>query len=177
MLETLSSVLSYTDKNDTPIRLLHPSFRDFLLDNRRCADPRFRIVGNDAHTCLAINCLELMSTKLKQDICSLRLPGSLVSEVDRHTINRCLPKEVQYACRYWVDHLQQSNVELRDGESESLHNRVHAFLNQHCLHWLEALSLMESLSEGILMVKKLESILTVSTPFHCESGGPSSSRS
>jgi hypothetical protein len=76
--------------------------------------------------------------------------------------------EVQYACRYWVDHLQKSNVVLRDGESESLHNRVHTFLNEHCLHWLEALSLMGNLSEGVLMVKKLESILTVSGPAQLE---------
>jgi len=164
MLKTLSSVLSYSDKQNTPIRLLHPSFRDFLLDSRRCGDSRFRIVGTDAHRCLAINCLELMSTQLKQDICSLRLPGSLTSEVDRDTINHCLPKEVQYACRYWADHLQQGTVDLCDSELELLHNQVHAFLDNHFLHWLEALSLIGKLAEGVLIVKKLESILTVSNP-------------
>jgi len=162
----LSSVLRYSERHDIRITLLHPSFRDFLLDNRRCGDPQFRIVGDNAHGDLAVSCLELMSRHLKQDICSLKLPGSIASEVDHSTIQRCLPLEVQYACRYWVDHLERSNVELRESESESLHNRVHAFLKEHFLHWLEALSLMEIMSKGVLMVKTFKSILPVSNPTH-----------
>jgi len=161
-LESLRSMLSYSDSEGSPIRLLHPSFRDFLLDNRRCDDPRFSIVGDIAHGDLAVSCLELMSRHLKQDMCSLKLPGSLASEVDPSTVQRCLPNEVQYACRYWVDHLQRSNVKLCDGNP--LHDWLHAFLNEHFLHWLEALSLIGTMHGGVLMVKVLDSMLTVSNP-------------
>jgi len=167
ILESLSSVLSYySESEDLRIRLLHPSFRDFLLDERRCDDLQLRIDGGDAHGDLAMNCLQLLSKHLKQDICSLKLAGSLASDVDRGVVNDRLPQEVQYACLNWVDHLQRSNAKLCDGES--LHDRVHTFFKEHFLHWLEALSLMKKLSDGVLMVKTSDSMLSVSDPTYVE---------
>ncbi|KAA8894763.1 hypothetical protein FN846DRAFT_972715 [Sphaerosporella brunnea] len=156
-LGSLSSVLDHSEKQGSHIKLLHPSFRDFLLDDRRCRDPQFHIAGDNAHRYLVVSCLNLMSKHLKKDICSLRFPGTLKSEVDPSRVRQHLPQEVQYACRYWVNHLQRINVKFRDNE---LLNRVHKFLKEHFLHWLEALSLMGNLSEGVLMVKTLDSMLT-----------------
>jgi len=166
ILESLSTVVAFPDSPDVPIRLLHPSFRDFLLDNQRCDDPQFRIVGDNAHEDLAVSCLKLISRHLKQDVCSLKRPGTITSEVDPCTIQSCLPQDVQYACRYWVVHLRQSKVELRecDNGSQSLHNLVHTFFKEDLLHWFEALSLMGGLSGGVLMVKALASMVTVSNP-------------
>jgi hypothetical protein len=101
-----------------------------------------------------------MSRSLRQDICSLKFPGTLNSDIAPETVQRFLPAEVQYACRYWVDHLQRSNVELCDGEP--LHDQVDTFMNEHFLHWLEALSLLGSMHDGILMVKAINSMLPVS---------------
>ncbi|KAI5856232.1 WD40-repeat-containing domain protein [Tricharina praecox] len=159
-LDSLSSVLTFSvsGSQESPIRLLHLSFRDFLLDDQRCQDPHFSIVGNDAHKDLALSCLTLMSRSLKEDVCSLRHPGSLTSEVDPSTIRRCLPQEVQYACRYWVDHIRHSNVTLCDGGT--LHDLVHAFLKQHLLHLFEVWSLMGIMHDAVLMVKLLDSMLT-----------------
>jgi len=67
-VESLSSVLNCPETDDIPIRLLHPSFRDFLLDNRRCDDLQFCIVGENAHGDLAVGCLQLLSRHLQQDI-------------------------------------------------------------------------------------------------------------
>ena len=171
ILESLSSVVGYSNGLDVPIKLLLPSFSDFLLDNRRYSNPRFRIVGGNAHEDLAVSCLKLMSRHLKQDICSLERPGTLISEVDPCTLERCLPQDVRYACRYWVYHLRRSDVGLRDydNDSKSLHNLVHSFFKKHLLHWLEALSLMEILCEGVLMVRALDSMLSVSNPIPFES--------
>jgi hypothetical protein len=166
-LESLSSVLGcYSENRDLRIRVLHPSFRDFLLDNRRCDDPRFKVDEENAHRELAMCCLKLMSKCLRENICSLALPGSLTSEVDHSVVRRCLPQEVRYACRYWVHHVQRSKVKLRDGET--LHDRVHIFLKEHILHWLEALSLIENLADGVLMVKAIDSMLPVSDSAYFE---------
>jgi len=189
-LESLSSVLDYSQE----IRLVHPSFRDFLLDNQRCTDPKFRIIGNGAHRELAVRCLKLLSNSLKTNMCSLKLPGILTSEVDGYAPRRCLSREVQYACRYWVDHLQRSNTKLRGDNrrhgrvhtflqehfgygiddrrgivrclsaDEQMHNQVHAFLKEHLLHWLEALSLMANISEGVICLKSFGAMLTVRDP-------------
>jgi len=161
-LRTLGSVLRYSDGDGAPITLLHPSFRDFLLDNQRCQDPRLAVVAENTHRDLAVRCLELMSGSLRQDICSLKYPGTLNSDIAPETLQRFLPAELRYACRYWVDHIQQGNVKLCDGEP--LHNQVDAFMNEHFLHWLEALSLLGEMHDGILMVKAINSMLPVSSP-------------
>ena len=52
--------------------------------------------------------------------------------------------------------LQRGNSDLFDN------GQVHTFLKKHFLHWLEALSLMGNVSDGVVMVRTLESMLTVS---------------
>lgn len=60
------------------------------------------------------------------------------------------------ACCYWVDHLQRSGPGLGDD------SQVTALFQEHFLHWLEAMSLIGKMSEGVLMVAALQSIVTVS---------------
>ena len=138
------------------LRLHHPSFRDFLLNKDRCNDPNFWVDEKQAHQMLADNCIRLMSASLHQDICRLDAPGTLVDEVESSRIEQCLPPDVQYACLYWVQHLQKGGAQLHDN------HQVHQFLRTHFLHWLEALSWMRRLSEGILVIITLESIVLVS---------------
>ena len=160
VLESLDSVLACSERRDTSVKLLHPSFRDYLLDSKRCKDPQFHVVEGETHQRLLASCIRLMSGSLKEDICSLKDPGRLVSAVDGGLIQRSLPPQVRYACRYWFDHFKRSNDKLH--HHESLHELVHTFLKQHLLHWLEALSLMGGMSDGVLIVLNFDSILTVS---------------
>ncbi|KAL5316273.1 hypothetical protein ACEPPN_015318 [Leptodophora sp. 'Broadleaf-Isolate-01'] len=96
-----------------------------------------------------------MSQTLKKDICGMRAPGSQASQVESSRLQKCLPPEVQYACLYWIQHLQKSGAQLHDND------RVHQFLQIHVLHWLEALSWMRNASEGILTIISLESIAVI----------------
>lgn len=155
-LDGLHSVLEIAEDQGRFIRLLHPSFRDFLLDQERCSDQRFRVEEQEAHAAMGDRCVVLMSKGLKRDVCNLQLPGVLLDDADKGDIERCLPPDLQYACRYWVQHLERSNTSLRDGGS------VHVFLQQHLLHWLETLSLMGKVSEGVLMILSLRSMVKVS---------------
>ncbi|KAF8542356.1 putative WD-repeat protein [Trichophaea hybrida] len=152
-LRCLHSILDIPKSQGSPIRLLHPSFRDFLLDEQRCKDPQFYIDQGKAHTHLFVSCLNLMSKHLKRDMCNLQLPGTLTSKVGDGEVENVIPLDVQYACRHWVYHVQQSNIQLHEN------NQVHIFLQKHFLHWLEALSLIGKLNEGVLALKTLESIL------------------
>jgi hypothetical protein len=157
-LRTLRSVLNVPEDTVSPIRLLHPSFRDFLLDKKRCSDEHFWVDKKKAHRTLTKSCLRLMSSKLKRDVCRLRAPGALAAEVSSHRAQRYLPPQLQYACRYWVEHLQRSEVLLYDDGQE------HLFLRKHLLHWLEALSLIGKLSEGVHAIILLESMVRI----HCD---------
>jgi hypothetical protein len=97
-----------------------------------------------------------MSQTLKKDICEMHAPGSLASQVESSWIEKCLPPEVQYACLYWVQHLQKSGSQVQNSEE------AHRFLQVHLLHWLEALGWMGKTSEGIQAILSLEAHVPVS---------------
>jgi hypothetical protein len=155
-LEDLHSILDIPEDQAHYIRLHHPSFRDFLLNKDRCSDPNFYVDEKTAHAAIVDHCIQLMSSKLKRDICDLRAPGICVREVQTSRINQFLSEDLQYACRYWVQHLQESEAQLDDN------GKVYDFLRIHLLHWLEALSLVGKTSEGVLAISHLESIVMVS---------------
>ena len=155
-LDDLHSILEAPEDQGQPIRLHHPSFRDFLLDKQRCLNQHFWVNEKETHGALAENCLRLMSGNLKGDICDLRAPGVQATKVESFRIEQSLPADLQYACRYWVQHLQRSEARLYDN------GQVHLFLQEHLLHWLEALSLMKKASEGVLAITSLESTAMVS---------------
>ncbi|KAL6161193.1 hypothetical protein ACJQWK_08462 [Exserohilum turcicum] len=129
-LDALHSVLSIPDREDVPIRLLHLSFREFLLDPQKQGKNPFWVDEKRTHQKLASRCLELMSGSggLHQDMCGLLGPGVLRSEVDEQTVATRLPPDLQYACRYWVNHLKQSGQGIVDGDA------THLFLRKHLLH-------------------------------------------
>lgn len=156
-IRPLHSVLRIASDYETPIRTLHLSFSEFLLSNK-LRDQPFRIDGPATHQLLLTKCLELMSRPdgLQENMCDLQYPGQPRQEVDSKTINKCLSPVLQYACRFWVYHIQNSEVKIYDED------RVHSFLQRHFLHWLEALSLMNRITEVIEQVRILKSLLSVS---------------
>jgi hypothetical protein len=157
-LDSLHSVLSIPTNEDAPVRLLHLSFRDFLVDPQTRGKSPFWVDERETHGRIARKCLDLMSRPgcLKKNLCSLQGPGTLRTEVDRRVIDERLPAHVQYACRYWVHHVEQSESRIRDQDE------VHVFLQEHFLHCLEALSLMGQTAESIPLIGTLESLVAVS---------------
>ena len=151
--EDLYAILDIPEDPTRPLRLHHPSFRDFLLNKDRCRD--FWVDEKEAHQILAAGCIQLMSQTLKKDICEMHAPGSQASQVESSWIEKRLPAEVQYACLYWVQHLQRSGSQAYDGEE------AHRFLQAHLLHWLEALGWMGKISEGIQAILSLEAHVLV----------------
>jgi hypothetical protein len=122
-LEDLHSILDIPEDRTRPLRLHHPSFRDFLSKDR-CTESNFWVDEKQAHRTLADRCIRLMSAALKQDICGLDAPGILITDIERNQVEQCLPSDVQYACLYWVQHLQQSGSQLHNGD------QVHQFLQK-----------------------------------------------
>ena len=156
VLGTCAPFQMFQESQDRPIRLLHPSFRDFLLSHERCLDRQFWIDETTAHNNLLVNCLKLMSNHLRMDVCELRLSGALAGDVEKSEVEEHIPLDVQYACRYWAEHLKKSKIDLRDN------NDVYVFLQKYFLYWLEALSMIGKMTDGINLVRELEIMLTVS---------------
>jgi hypothetical protein len=156
-LEDLHSVLNIPRDKTEPLRLHHPSFRDFLLGSSRSQD--FWVEEKMAHLVLANSCLRLMSTSLKQNICTVDTPGAsvfLTPDAEKHRVEKSLPPNVQYACLYWIQHLRRSESQLCDD------HQANNFLQEHFLHWIEALGWMGKLSEGFHAIASLESLASVS---------------
>ncbi|RAK84132.1 hypothetical protein BO79DRAFT_276059 [Aspergillus costaricaensis CBS 115574] len=152
-LRSLSSVISCGDSFEAPIRLLHMSFRDFLLGQpqRRCLYDEFCIDSREAHRVLLKSCLNLLSSTLKQDICSLDDPSFLAKDIDPSLLDQKIPVCVRYASQYWSHHLQQADLELSDDDC------VHQFLKQNFLYWLELMSILRMIPAATLNVIELES--------------------
>jgi hypothetical protein len=151
----LHAILDIPEDQTSPLRLHHPSFRDFLLDQHRCCEPKFRVNEKQAHQTLADNCIRLMSNCLKKDVCGQEAPGILVANVESSLIEQYLPPEVRYASLHWIQHLYKSDAQLLDN------GQVHQFLQVHFLHWLEALGWMGKTSEGIRAILSLETQILV----------------
>jgi hypothetical protein len=138
------------------VRLLHLSFRDFLLDPEKRETNPFWVDEQQTHKRLAAHCLHVMSDCLRPDICGLQAPATPRSTINPETIKANLSSEVQYACLYWVYHVERSKIRPCDGDP------VHYFLCQYFLQWLEALSLIGRVSESIGIIKTLQSLVEVS---------------
>ena len=143
------------------MRLLHLSFRDFLLESKKAVKSPFHVDEKETHEKLLKKCLQTLSKPgcLKKDICNLQKPGTLRSEIHSHTIHIALPAEVKYACQYWVYHLKESERVVKDNYE------VDRFLRGHFLHWLEVMSLLGQTSESIMMITTLLSICKVSMKY------------
>ncbi|RYO61452.1 hypothetical protein AA0113_g6770 [Alternaria arborescens] len=67
IIEDLHAILDVPGDRSRPIRLHHPSLRDFLLNESRCTDARFWIDEAQIHTALASRCIALMTSYFKQN--------------------------------------------------------------------------------------------------------------
>lgn len=152
-LDSFRSVLSIPGDRDQPVRILHLSFRDFLLQSRTI----FFVDEPKKHGDIAKFCLKTMASRLQKDICNLADPGTYRSDIDTQRIRLYLPPELEYSCRYWIHHLEQSQV-----LSKSAIEEVRIFLQKHFLHWLEAISLLGLIPEVVGMLDLLYTVVQVS---------------
>ncbi|GKT50172.1 vegetative incompatibility protein HET-E-1 [Colletotrichum spaethianum] len=143
------------------VYFVHQSAKDFLLKNEsKRIYPQG--VTQENHT-IASRSIQVMSRTLRRDVYDLRAPGFPIDQVKPPKPDPLAP--VQYSCIYWVNHLEVRDAVGKEQRGKSLQDSetVYTFLEQHYLHWLEALSLLRSVSEGILQLSKLAHLAQVST--------------
>ena len=156
-LKRLNSVLDIPAAADAPIRLLHLSFRDFLVDVKSNDTNKFRIDETLTHNYLSKQCLRRLVRPgaLRQDLLGLGKPGTRRDGTSQQQVAMCIPEDIAYACCHWVWHLTESEEEIHN------EGHVHQFLEAHFLHWLEALSWLGRLSQAVLYISDLRSAVQV----------------
>jgi hypothetical protein len=107
-LRHLHSVILIPADEDKEIRVFHKSFPDFLQDEERCIDPRFRVNPATCHEVMVLSCLELVK-KLERNPCSLP-PFTMNQDIVDlpELLENRLGGAVRYACSYWARHLELS---------------------------------------------------------------------
>jgi len=110
--------------------------------------------------------LDVMEKSLHKDIYNLKDPGCLIDEIK--PVNSDPLDQFRYACVYWADHLSEIDQSLHNEIGICDDGRIHRFLKNHLLHWLEALSLIRNTAAGVIAIIKLENLVAVSLVFISE---------
>lgn len=144
-LYQLQSVIIVPQSEFEPIRLIHPSFYDFLVDPLRCTDSNFSVKSTIQHTVIATRCLFAMKMLLRRDICNVNDSSKLNIEIPdlAERIQRYIPLPLQYACRYWAFHVSHSEI------NDELFEHLEYFCAKNMLHWLEVVSLLGELDNVV----------------------------
>lgn len=150
-LNSLHPDLSIPNDEMLPVRLLHLSFRDFLLTTKA----RFSVSEEEMNEKLTVYCLSVMQRRLRKNMCSLESYGSERRHIDSQSINHFLPPELQYSCRHWARHLVRSYHPIRQL------NNILPFLEEHFLHWVEVMSILGSISRVLEDIDALQSAVQV----------------
>ena len=61
-LDSLHSVLSVPSSTEHPVHMFHLSFRDFLIDPRKCDSTPFWVDDRTTHEQIVFKCLKLLSS-------------------------------------------------------------------------------------------------------------------
>ncbi len=135
-LSHLGAVLLVPQDDDLPVRIIHASFADFVVDATRCTNPHFTINTAEHHSFLAEECLRHLNRLLVRNPCEISDPYALNADIPDldERINRFLPPHLQYASRSWAHHLSLSTYSI------SLKEQLRIFCKTHLLEWLEVMS-------------------------------------
>lgn len=158
LLEIIVICGSFLTWREDVIVFVHQSAREFLLEKGRIEV--FPENQEAEHLTVFLRSLQTMLKTLQHNILDIKLVGNSTEGLTHPRSNPLAA--VKYACVYWVDHL----LEGWCGENKyhSLDNGgcVDRFLRQKYLHWLECLSILGCVPEGIAAMLKLENLLRVS---------------
>jgi hypothetical protein len=135
----LGPLFAGVDTWDTPVRPVHTSIQDFLLDEARSG--KFAVNVSQGHTTLVWASLQLMIQELHFNMCELESSHVLNSEVKdlKARIAKGIPKELEYVTCFWDEHLCQ--IEAND----SVLTLVKKFWYKSSLFWIEVLSVFQRL--------------------------------
>ncbi|KAL6790941.1 putative wd40 protein [Trichoderma sp. SZMC 28012] len=139
-LNSLHSVLNVPKDESKPIRIFHLSFHDFLLDPKTPGKTAIWVDKGATNQKLAMQCLNIMRTYLKKNICSLPNYAINQDDIPDETVSQHLSHPLGYSCLNWGKHWIRS---------QSPRENLQSFLEMHLLHWMEAMAISNHVSQLI----------------------------
>ena len=163
-VDALSSLLYRDEAANGGIRVRHLSVYDFFLSDR-CD---YQVNIRDADVQLGIDCLRVMTTQLRFNIC--KLEDSRLANADVRDLPSRLKQNVsdalQYSCLHWLDHIRFPS-DNRDQCVLVLGSLEKFFEGLYPVFWIEVLSIMEMVPIGVPSLRRLLSLVRVSTSPAC----------
>jgi hypothetical protein len=154
--EIIRSCGSFLTLREGVIYFVHQSAKDFLLN--KASDQILPSGAAHQHHAIFSRSLEALSETLKRDVYELGTLGFPIDQVSPPDPDPLA--SIRYSCVFWVDHLddseRQAKISDKDLEDAEI---VHDFLQKKYLYWIESLSLLRSMSEGVREVQKLEALV------------------
>jgi hypothetical protein len=142
---------SFLTIRDDYVYFIHQSAKEYLTINAHAKI--FPTGSRPIHYKICLQPLHALFTTLLKDIYDLKYPGPWT----RKAIPNPDPlMSIRYSCVFWIYHLCNVDGRSTDIRTElSDTGAIFVFLKKHSLHWLESLSLMHKLSDGVLSIRKL----------------------
>jgi hypothetical protein len=152
--EIIGSCGSFLTLREGIIYFVHQSAKDFLLS--KASDQILPSGAAHQHHAIFSRSLAAFSQTLGRDVYQLGFPGFPIDQVSPPDPDPLA--SIRYSCVFWVDHLHdldftEINSVLRDNGD------IDGFIREKYLYWLESLSLLRSMSEGVKAVHKLEGLV------------------
>ncbi|KAM7209892.1 NACHT domain containing protein [Rhypophila decipiens] len=165
-LESLKSIIgvcgSFLILRKGIIYFVHQSAQDFLLGrpgneaSRKAFNWAFCNGREHINHIIFLRSLNAMATILKRDLYELKEPGFPIDEV--HTPSPDPLATIKYSCVFWVDHLRDS-ISKKDMLQRNILDTIQTFLEKNYLYWLETLSLLRAMPEGVIAITQLNGLL------------------
>jgi hypothetical protein len=145
-LSSIHSLLILQEDVDVHVLPFHKSFPDFITNSTRCINKRFYVSPSDHHLELLVGSLNLMSRRLKENMCSLpdAVKNDEVDDLDEKAL-LTINKGLRYACESWHKHL----VDEHTARTPEVTSALHRFLGEKFLCWLEVLSVLGSVRKAV----------------------------
>jgi hypothetical protein len=159
LYEIISLCGSFLTIREGTIYFVHQSAKDYLLTS--AFNTIFPSGNGDVHYVIFSRSLKAMSQTLQQDMYKLHLPGTSINSVKVPDPDPLAP--IRYPCIYWASHFQEVHKSSFSNQRDLTNDKeIHQFLQKYFLYWLEALSLIGKVSEGVIAIASLESSIQVS---------------
>ncbi|KAK0721142.1 hypothetical protein B0H67DRAFT_512790, partial [Lasiosphaeris hirsuta] len=172
IVDMCSSFLTLVDNHVYPI---HQSAKDYLVSDT-AVDKIFPSGKHAVQRSIVGRSIAAMENTLQRDVYQLVHPGALTRDVEARPPTPDPLLRMGYSCVYWIDHACETDKAALQGSRRSqltntlkrhivrskksiqLRDSIETFFQDHFLHWLEALSLLGVISNGVLSLAKLKTI-------------------
>ena len=147
-LSLVQSLLVIQEDVNHPVRPLHRSFPEFIVDPDRCTDERFRVSPPDHHPGLLIGCLDLMNRSLEKNMCGI--PDAVTNDkIDdlQERAEQYIGPGLRYACESW--HKHPVDAHTPPAHIHKITSLLHRFLQKKFLFWLEVLSVLDNVRDAV----------------------------